>query len=550
MDAATTVILLMLAVTIFALLASKIGIPYPTMMVIGGLLICFVPTILPQGHGGGVKSFEIPPSLIFTIFLPPLLYGAAWQISWKEFWASRWPIFLLAVGLVFFTTAGVAILAKLAVPGFTWATAFVLGAIVSPPDALAVTVIAKKLHLPRKLVMLLEGESLVNDASALVALKFAIAAASTGYFSLVQATGQFVVVSAGGVVLGLAIGWVVCAVHKRLSDPLIEITVTFLTPYAAYLLGEEMHLSGVLATVSAGLYVSWQAPIIMKPEVRIEANAVWNFVQFIMNGFVFVFVGLLLPSVVGALATAEKFTIWQLIRYGVILSLGIILLRMCWVVPGTFLPWLFRGKLKRNEQRPSVRRALLVGWTGMRGVVSLAAALALPEFLMVHGAPVLDAAGNKIPFPNRGLIIYLAFFVILVTLVAQSLTMPAVVKFLGVSTAEDEAAEEREARLYAARAAVTFLRDLTEATDAFGNVGIELRNEYERRIHHLESGPSALPIELVGIDTSEMDVHREAISIERQAVVEMRANQKISIEIYQKLMTEIDAAEVRLPGRR
>ncbi|HVT82793.1 MAG TPA: Na+/H+ antiporter [Phycisphaerae bacterium] len=546
MDAATTVILLMLAVTVFALLASKIGIPYPTMMVIGGLAICFVPTILA---GKTIQSFEIPPSLIFTIFLPPLLYGAAWQISWKEFWASRRPIFLLAVGLVLFTTAGVAGLAMLIIPGFTWATAFVLGAIVSPPDALAVTVIAKKLHLPRKLVMMLEGESLVNDASALVALKFALEAANTGHFSLFQAAGQFVIVSAGGVLLGLAIGWTVCAIHKRLRDPLIEITVTFLTPYAAYLLGEEIHVSGVLATVAAGLYVSWQAPIIMKPEVRIEANAVWNFVQFIMNGFVFVFVGLLLPSVVGALASAN-FTTWELISYGTLLSIGIVFLRMAWVVPGTFLPWLLVKKVRRTEQRPSVRRALLVGWTGMRGVVSLAAALALPETLMNHGRAVLDDKGAAVAFPNRGLIIYLAFFVILVTLVAQSLTMPAVVKFLKVTSAEDEAAEEREARLYAARAALTFLRDLTEATDAFGNVGLELRSDYERRIKHLESGPIALPIELVGIDTSEMDVQRETISIERQAVIEMRANQKISIEIYQRLMTEIDAAEVRLPGRR
>ncbi len=525
----------MLAVTVFALLASKIGVPYPTMMVIGGLVICFIPSLFAGNKNAGFQGIDIPPSLIFTIFLPPLLYGAAWQLSWKEFWASRRPIFLLAVGLVLFTTAGVAALSMWLSIGFTWATAFVLGAIVSPPDALAVTVIAKKLHLPRKMVILLEGESLVNDASALVALKFAIEAAKTGHFSVFVAAGQFVWDSAGGVLLGFAIGWVVCAIHKRLRDPLVEVTVTFLTPYAAYLLGEQIGLSGVLATVTAGLYVSWQAPTIMKPAVRIEANAVWNFVQFMLNGFVFVFVGLLLPSVLQALQANSDFTIGQLILYGLLVSGSVVLLRLAWVVPGTFLPWLLVRKVRRTEQRPSIRRAFLLGWTGMRGVVTLAAALALP----------VDSPFDK----RRGLIIFLAFFVILVTLVIQSLTLPAVVKFLGVSSAEDEAAEEREARLYASRAALTFLRDLTESTDAFGQLGVELRSEYERRILRLESGPVALPIELVGIDTSEMDVHREAISIERQAVVEMRANQKISIEIYQRLMSEIDAAEVRLPGR-
>jgi CPA1 family monovalent cation:H+ antiporter len=519
-DPATSVILLMLAVTVFALLAGKIGIPYPTMMVLGGLVICFLPNL---------QALSIPPSLIFTIFLPPLLYGGAWQLSWKEFWAGRRPIFLLAVGLVLFTSAGVAGLAVLLIPGFTWATGFVLGAIVSPPDALAVTVIAKKLNLPRKLVTLLEGESLVNDATALVVMKIAIDAVNTGQFSMAQAAGSFVMVSVGGVALGLLIGLVVSAVHRRLNDSMIEVTITFLTPYTAYLLGEQLGFSGVLATVTAGLYVSWKAPEVMSPQVRIEAYAVWNFVEFMLNGLVFVFVGLLLPSV---LRTLPGYGSGKLLFLGCLISGGIVLLRMAWVVPGTFLPWLMSLKARRTEPRPSVARAMLIGWTGMRGVVTLAAALALPN------APM---------FPNRGTIIFLAFFVIVVTLVLQSLTLPWVVRFLGIKSSDDDAAEEREARLYAVRNALNWVTDLTESTDAFGPIGVDLRNSYQRRVNNLESGPEVMPIAALGVDFGAMDLHREAISIERQAVVEMRANQKISVEIYQRLMAEIDAAEVRLP---
>jgi CPA1 family monovalent cation:H+ antiporter len=525
MDPVTTVVVLMLAVAVFALLASKIGIPYPTMMVIGGLVICCVPRL---------HTVDLEPRLIFTLFLPPLLYGAAWQTSWKEFWTNRRPIFLLAVGLVLFTTAGVALLAMHFIPGFTWPTAFALGAIVSPPDAIAVTAMTKKIRLPKRIILLLEGESLVNDASALVALKFAIAATVTGQFSMAHAAGEFVLASGGGVLLGLLIGWTVAEIHLRMRDPLIETTITFLTPYATYLLGEQIHVSGVLATVAAGLYVSWRAPSIMKPQVRLETNAVWAFVLFMLNGFVFVLVGLGLPAVMKAL---PDFTVAQLIGYGVLLTTGMIVLRMAWVVPGTFLPWLLTRHRRKGDPRPSIAQTILLGWTGMRGVVSLAAALALPTVI---------STGQ--PFPNRGVIIFLSFFIILVTLVLQSLTLPMVVRLLGAQTAEDQAAEEREARLYAARVALSFLKDLTESTDAFGELGVELRTHYERRISRLESGPVALPISAVGIDTNFMDLQREALSAERQAIVELRANQKISTELFQRLMSDVDVEEMRVAG--
>jgi CPA1 family monovalent cation:H+ antiporter len=522
-----TVLVLMLAVAVLALLASKVGVPYPTMMVVGGLVIFFVLQ--------GKLTLTLDPKIIFTLFLPPLLYGAAWQMSWREFWAARRQIFLLAVGLVLFTTAGIALLVMWLIPGFTWPAAFALGAIISPPDAIAVTAMTKKVRLPRRLILLLEGESLVNDASALVALKFAVAAAMTGTFSLVHATGQFLFVAAGGVLLGAGVGWLVAEIHRRMRDPLVETAITFLTPYATYLLGEQIHVSGVLATVAAGLYVSWQAPTIMKPQVRLESYAVWGFVLFVLNGFVFVMLGLGLPAVLREL---PDFSTRQLIGYGVLVTAGIVLLRMAWVVPGSFIPWLVTRGRRKPEPRPSARQSLLLGWTGMRGVVSLAAALALP---------ITISSGD--PFPNRGIIIFLTFFVILVTLVVQSLTLPMVVRLIGVQTAEDEAAEEREARLHAARAAMSFLKDLTESTDAFGDMGRELKEEYDRRIAYLEAGPAPLPVAAAGFDTSFMDLQREVLSAQRHALLELRANQKVSPEIFQRIMADVDGEELRLVGR-
>ncbi len=491
MDPINSIPILMLAVAVFALLASKIGVPYPTMMVVGGLVICFLP---------GLERFQVEPRLIFTLFLPPLLYGAAWQTSWKEFWSNRRTIFFLAVGLVLFTTAGVAALAMVIIPGFTWPGAFALGAIVSPPDAIAVTALTKKIRMPRRVVSLLEGESLVNDASALVVLKFAILAALHPMeFSWFKAAGWFVLVSAGGVGIGFAIGWLATQIHRRLRDPLIETTITFLTPYAAYLLGEQIGVSGVLAVVTAGLIVSWQAPIIMSPQERLQANVVWEFALFVLNGFVFVLVGLGLPSVLQAL---PDFTPRQLIEYGTVIVAGMIALRMAWVVPGTFVPWAL-SKRRASMIRPSFQQSVLIGWTGMRGVVSLAAALALPITL-----------GSN-PFPNRDMIIFLSFFTILVTLVLQSLTLPMFLRLLRVRTADDEAAEEREARLHASRSALNFLKELTESTDAFGDAGVELRKEYERRIERLETGPVQLPVSAVGIELSGMDLQREVLSAER-----------------------------------
>ena len=532
MDPILVVLVLMLAVAVFAMLASKIGIPYPTMMVVGGLVICGV----VQWRAKDLESFsvlDIKPELILTLFLPPLLYGAAWQMSWKEFWANRRPIFLLAVGLVLFTTSGIAALAMALIPGFTWASAFALGAIVSPPDAIAVTALTKKVRLPRRVMFLLEGESLVNDASALVALRFAVAAAAASSFSIAAAAWQFVLVSAGGVVLGLVIGWFVSEIHRRINDPLIETTITFLTPYSAFLLAENLHIggahfSGVLATVAAGLYVSWQSPDVMTPEERIQATFVWEFVLFLLNGFVFVIVGLGLPSVLKALP--EDFGTGRLIFYGLVIVAGMMLLRMAWVVPGTYLPWIISKAQRRSQSRPPMSHTLLVGWTGMRGVVSLAAALALP-----------------LTFPNRGVIIFLAFFAILVTLVLQSLTLPMVVRMLlgKGRSAEDAESEEREARLTAARAGLAYIKDLTESTDAFGEAGTELRTSYEKKVARLESGPTMLPLFAIGLNTTARDLKREVLGAERRAIVEMRAQQRIGTELFQRLMADLDVEELK-----
>ena len=329
--------------------------------------------------------------------------------------------------------------------GLPLAAGFVLGAIISPPDAIAATAIAERLKIPRRIVTILEGESLVNDATALVAYRFAVAAVATGSFSLAKAGGQFFIVGIGGILIGLAIGWLAEQFHKRVDDAPIEITVSLLTPFVAYLSAERLGVSGVLAVVTAGLYLGRRMPEILTFKTRLQGGPVWEMVEFLLNGFVFILIGLQLPEVLRALS-GNAIPIHRLVWYALLISLAVILIRILWVFPATYLPRLIFKKLCRHDPYPKWQHVTIVAWTGMRGVVSLAAALALP-----------DTMRDGKPFPGRDLILFLTFIVILATLVVQGLSLPPLIRWLGVKDDGSMEKEEREARLKANQAALARL---------------------------------------------------------------------------------------------
>ena len=389
-------LLLLLFVAAFAALARRLQTPYPIVLVLAGLMLGFVP---------GIPRITLDPDLIFLVVLPPLLFSAAWVTSWRDLSHNSIVIGMLAVGLVGFTVWGVAEAGPWLFSGFDWRIGFVLGATVATTDAIAATSIAKRIGLPKRIVDLLEGESLINDATGLLALEFATLmvvngqspTVSSGFFRLVY-------LSLAAVGTGLVLGRIVEWFEHRIDEGPIEIAVSILVPYAAYLTAEAIHASGVLAVVAAGLYLGRKSSAFFSPSVRLQASSAWNSFTFILNGFVFVVIGLQLPSV---LAGVQELDTSRLILYGVLFSVFLILLRLFWTFPGVYVAYFIRTRLLRqDEKRPDARQVFVIGWTGMRGVIALAAAMSLPRTI---------ADGSQ--FPHRDLIVFLTFSVILVTLV-------------------------------------------------------------------------------------------------------------------------------------
>ena len=519
---------LLVAVAVLALLARKIQIPYPILFVIGGLLLGLIPDL---------PNVRLDPELVFLFFLPPLLFPAALFTSWRDFRANARPISLLAVGLVLFTTAAVGLLAHYFIADLPLAAGFVLGAIISPPDAIAATAIADRLRVPRRIVTVLKGESLVNDATALVAYRFAVAAVVTGSFSLAHASGQFFIVGIGGILIGLAVGWLAAWFHKRVDDPPIEITVSLLTPFAAYLPAEQLHVSGVLAVVAAGLYLGWRLPEITSSQTRLQAGPVWGMIEFLLNGFIFILIGLQLPEVLGNLSGRS---IPQLIWYAAVISLAVILIRILWVFPASYLPRLLFKRIRERDPYPAWQHVTIVAWTGMRGVVSIAAALALP--------PKLE---NGSPFPGRDLILFLTFVVILATLVVQGLSLPSISRWLRVKDDGAAEKEEREARLKANQAALARLNELAGSQPVNTDTLQRMRIEYEDRIRQLEvcepEGGETRP----RLFSSEYEqLLHETLLVERKTILQLRNERVINDEVLRRIQRDIDLAEARLrkPG--
>ncbi len=515
----------MFAVVALALLARKLHIPYPILFVIAGLLIALIP---------GLPRIQLDPQLVFLLFLPPLLFPAALFTSWRDFRANLRPISLLAIGLVLFTTVTVAYLAHHFM-GLPLSAGFVLGAIISPPDAIAATAIAERLKVPRRIVTILEGESLVNDASALIAYRFAVMAVVTGSFSLAHAGGLFITAGIGGILLGVAVGWLAAQFHKRVDDAPIEITVSLLTPFVAYLLAERLHVSGVLAVVTTGLYLGWRLPELLTFKTRLWGGPVWELVEFLLNGFVFILIGLQFPEVLRTLSSGS-IPFHHLVQDALLISLAIILIRIAWVFPAAYLPRFIFKNLRKRDPYPKWQHVAIIGWTGMRGVVSLAAALALPM-----------ATRDGSPFPGRDLILFLTFVVILVTLVVQGLSLPFLIRWLGIKEDTSMEKEEREARLKANQAALAKLKEIAEKDPHKADALHRLRIEYEDHIRQIEGDEpesAGTPLRLFSAEFERLS--QEGLKVERRTIIELRNRDVISDEVLRRIQRDIDLAEARL----
>ncbi len=520
-----TVIGLMLVVLSFAALARRLPIPSPILLVIAGLVIGLIP-----GH----PIVRLQPDVVFLLFLPPILYAAAYFTSLREFRANLRPITLLAVGLVILTAFAVAVVARVVFPGLGWATGLALGAIVSPPDAVAAVAVVGRLPVPRRTITILEGESLVNDATALILYRAAIAAAVTGQFSLSASLLEFVVAAVGGVALGLASAWLI---HKAIclgEDPFAQTALTFVAPYVAWVLGEMTHTSAVLACVAGGLYGRQHFNAVVAPATRLQARAVWELLIFLLNGFIFLLIGLQ----VGAIREQVSGAAMQIgLLGGLAVSLVAIVVRLAYVpIAGALSRWLF-ATFRKREPAPSWKSLLILGWTSMRGVVSLASALALP---------LVIADGS--PFPFRNEIILVTFVVILVTLVVQGLTLAPLIRWLKFPEQTGNEEETAAARQAAVRSALTRLESLAEAEWLKDHPAVaeRLRLVYDQRLKRF-SDVSGLEPGLSQAATAALRRLRwELLTSERQALQRMRREGQLGDDTLLALERDLDVEAMRL----
>jgi len=511
-------LVLMVAVGGLSMLAGTVRVPYPILLVLGGLVLGFVP---------GVPSAELPPDLVLVLFLPPLLYQAAFFSSPRDLWANARPITLLAVGLVLVTMTAVAVVAHALVAGLPWAAAFALGAIVSPTDPLAATAIARRLGVPRRLVTVLEGESLVNDATALVAYRLAVAAVVAGSFTLWEAGLRFVVGAVGGVVIGLAVGWLFAEARRRIEDSVVEIVLSVVTGYAAYLPAELLGVSGVLAAVTAGLYVGWHAPELASPSTRLLGFSFWEVLVYLLNAVLFVLVGLQLNLILTGVSGSSALV---LVGQAALVAAVVIGVRVGW---GFTVPYLVRVLDRRPAQvarRVGARERLVSSWSGMRGAVSLAAALALP-----------------LSFPQRNLIIFVTFGVILATLVLQGLTLPWLIRRLGVQRDDSEAQEEMRGRLRATDAALARLEELAGEGWTRDDTVERMRGLYQFRRRRLKARAGYLADD--GAQDRSLAYQRlvrELLEAQRREIVRLRNRGEISNEVMHRIERDLDLEDSRL----
>jgi monovalent cation/hydrogen antiporter len=506
-----------------AAVAKKFNTPYPIVLVIGGLIL----SLFPRG-----PHIELNPDIVFLVILPPLLFQAAFVTSWRDFRYNLASIIGLAFGLVGFTVFGVAAATRWILPGFDWRMGLVLGAVVSTTDAIAATTIAKRVGLPRRIIDVVEGESLVNDATGLLALEFAIALIVTGHTpSLAEGVGRLLYLVFGSIAIGLAVAKVIKLFELKIDDAPIEITISLVAPYVAYLAAESAHASGVLSTVACGLYLGHKSSLYYSRAARLTGRAVWDTLTFVLNGFVFILIGFQLPYI---LAGIREYNMRQLLLLGAVFSVVVILLRIIWVYPGAWLSYFIRRNfLHQAEPTPSPRATFVVGWTGMRGVVALAAAISLPEML-----------ANGSEFPQRNIMIFLTFSVIFVTLVLQGLTLPPLIRALGLAGTAGKDPEEASARREMIEAAIAYLEHAKEDCGPM-DVGVfdDMIRAQRRRLNSLDQNEEAdagyRPIDY----RRWREVSRQVRSLQRAAILNLRNHQKISDDLLRKLEYEIDLVD-------
>ena len=514
---------LLVVVAALVTIARKIQVPYPIMLVVGGVAFAFVP---------GLPRIEIDPNIIFVLFLPTPVYAAAFRTSLRDLRLNLRPISLLAFGLVLFTMLTVAVVAHTAM-NMPWASAFVLGIIVSPPDAVAAIAIAEQLRVPRRIVTILEGEGLMNDAVAFVTYRIAVAAVVTGVFSLQEASIRFVLSAVGGVLVGLLVGYVAVWVRQRLNDAPVEITISLLTPFAAYIPSEVLGVSGIVAAVAAGLYVGRNSPEFMTAETRLQTLAVWDMVVFILNGLAFILIGLQLPAIVSQLSDRP---LSDLILYALLISLTIIVVRIIWIFPAAYLPRILSRRLRERDPYPPWQEVALVGWAGMRGLDSLAAALALP---------MVTNQGS--PFAARDLILFLTFCIIFATLVLQGLSLAPLIRWLKLKEDSGADREEVKARLKSTRAGRTRLEQLADEGWMPEEMLDDFRSHYADRIRRHSAvldGTDARDRANIEKQSSVYErVRRELVAAERQEVIRLRNQDVISDEVLRTVQRELDLEE-------
>jgi monovalent cation/hydrogen antiporter len=529
---------LLVAVAGLGLLSDVLEVPYPIFLVLGGLVLGFIP---------GVPEVELAPELVLLIFLPPLLYVAAFFSSLRDLRANIRPIGLLSVGLVALTTVIVAGVAHWVI-GLSWPEAFVLGAIVSPTDPVAATAIAERLGVPRRIVTVLEGESLINDGTALVLYQTAVRVVMFGAaFSLLELGLRFVVGVALGVAIGLLAGYVIAAVRRRIDDPLVEITISLFTGYAAYLPAEELNTlgipaSGVLAAVTAGIYLGWLSPRLTSPSTRLQAYSLWEILTFMLNSLLFILIGLQLPTILEGIS--EDYSPTTLTLYAAAVCLAVIVARFVWIFPATYLPRRASPRLRERDPSPPWQNVAVIAYSGMRGAVSLAAALALP-----------------VEFPGRDLVLFLTFCVIFVTLVGQGLTLQPLIRWLDIHDDGAPEKEEIKARLLAAEAALERIDELAEEDWVYEDTAERMRGMYGYRRRRFATRHASATDKRVADFAADLDgdhedyetrsaafqrFRRELLEAEREAVLRLRSEGKIGDEVMRKIERDLDLEDSRL----
>lgn len=520
------VITVLAVVTALAALAERARVSTPILLVLAGIVISLIP---------GLPTVALDPNVVILVFLPPLVYAAAWAMSWPDFRANIRPILLLAFGLVLFSTVSVAWVVHTFVPGFSWPLACVVGAIVSPTDPVAGTAILRQMKLPRRVVVILEAESLVNDATGLIVYRYAVAAVTTGNFVLAEAGTQFFVVVLGGIGIGLALAWLAKTLHQLTTDtPVVETTLTFLTPFAGYLIAEEWHVSGVLAVLASGLYLTLRSSEFLSRQAHLQALNVWNVVVFLLNSIVFVLMGLQLRRI---LQHNAGHSLAELLTYGAIVSIAVVLIRFVWVFPAAYVPRWLSPDLRRREPIVSARLLTIISWTGMRGVLSLATALALPLTL-----------GNGAVFPERDLIIFITYSVIFTTLVVQGLLLPYLIRLLNIQPDRRAEQEEIQLRIRLAEAAIEHLEAHYSLSDQISDEVLALlKHRYELRIDRLRlrQGERRAIIDSPEVRETQRIQH-EIIGVERDIVAGLRRKGQYDDEVLRAILYELDLEESRL----